>query len=152
MERITVLIADDHAPFRAGLRALIQATADIEVVGETVNGAETITQAARLQPDVILMDLQMPGVTGVEATRQILHTSPHIAVLIVTMFEDDDFVFAALRAGARGYLLKGRDQGGNFPRHSRGEQWRGDLRVGNCEAVGQLFRRNSTRRCALCFP
>lgn len=107
MERITVLIADDHAPFRAGLRALIQATTDIEVVGETANGAETIVQAAQLQPDVILMDLQMPGITGVEATRQILHTSPHIAVLIVTMFEDDDFVFAALRSGARGYFLKG---------------------------------------------
>lgn len=107
MERITVLIADDHAPFQAGLRALLQATDDIEVVGETMDGAETITQATRLQPDVILMDLQMPGITGVEATRQILHTSPHIAVLIVTMFEDDDFVFAALRAGARGYLLKG---------------------------------------------
>lgn len=99
MERITVLIADDHAPFRAGLRALIQATTDIEVVGETANGAETIVQAAQLQPDVILMDLQMPGITGVEATRQILHTSPHIAVLIVTMFEDDDFVFAALAPG-----------------------------------------------------
>jgi len=107
MERITVLIADDHSPFRTGLRELIQATADIEVVGETVNGAETITYTARLQPDVVLMDLQMPDVNGVEATRQILHTSPHIAVLILTMFEDDDFVFASLRAGARGYLLKG---------------------------------------------
>jgi DNA-binding NarL/FixJ family response regulator len=107
MNPITVLIADDYAPFRAGLRALFDAAPDLEVSGEASSGDETITLAARLQPDVILMDLQMPDVTGIEATRRILHTSPHIAVLVITMFEDDDFVFAALRAGARGYLLKG---------------------------------------------
>jgi DNA-binding NarL/FixJ family response regulator len=107
VDKITVLIADDHPPFRAGLRALLEAAADIHVIGETGSGEDTILQAARLQPDVILMDLQMPGVTGIEATRRILLTSPHIAVLVITMFEDDDSVFAALRAGARGYLLKG---------------------------------------------
>lgn len=107
MDRISVLIADDHAPFRAGLRALFDAAADIDVVAEASDGLETILKAEKHQPDVVLMDLQMPQITGIEATRRILHTSPHIAILIMTMFEDDDFVFAALRAGARGYLLKG---------------------------------------------
>ncbi len=107
MEQIRVLIADDHEPFRMGLRALLQATADTEVVGEAATGQEAVSLAAALQPDVILMDLHMPGITGIGATRQILHTSPHIAVLVVTMFEGDDSVFAALQAGARGYLLKG---------------------------------------------
>jgi DNA-binding NarL/FixJ family response regulator len=107
MEKISVLLADDHPPFRAGLRALLESAPDIEVAGEARTGADAILQAAKLQPDVILMDLQMPDVTGIEATRRILYTSPHIAVLVITMFEDDDLVFAALRAGARGYLLKG---------------------------------------------
>ena len=107
MDKISVLLADDHPPFRAGLRALIESAADMEVIGEAGTGADTIIQAAKLQPDVILMDLQMPDVTGIEATRRILYTSPHIAVLVITMFEDDDSVFAALRAGARGYVLKG---------------------------------------------
>jgi DNA-binding NarL/FixJ family response regulator len=107
MEAIRVLIADDHAPFRTGLRTLLQATPDTEVVGEAATGQEAVSQAAALQPDVVLMDLHMPGVNGIAATRQILHTSPHFAVLVVTMFEGDDSVFAALQAGARGYLLKG---------------------------------------------
>ncbi len=106
-EQISVLLADDHPPFRAGLRALLASAPDIEVLGEAGTGTDAVLQADKLQPDVILMDLQMPGVTGIEATRRILHTSPHIAVLVLTMFEDDDSVFAALRAGARGYLLKG---------------------------------------------
>ena len=107
MDKITILIADDHAPFRLGLRALLESSQDILVVGEAESGAEVVMQAARLQPDVILMDIQMSDMNGVEATRDILHTSPHIAILMLTMFEDDDFVFSALRAGARGYLLKG---------------------------------------------
>jgi DNA-binding NarL/FixJ family response regulator len=107
MDKITILIADDHSPFRSGLRALLESSQDILVVGEAESGAEAVTQAAALQPDVILMDIQMSDINGIEATRRILHTSPHIAILILTMFEDDDFVFSALRAGARGYLLKG---------------------------------------------
>ncbi|HZS90951.1 MAG TPA: response regulator transcription factor [Chloroflexota bacterium] len=106
-EAIRVLIADDHAPFRTGLRTLLRATPDTEVVGEAATGQEAVSLAATLQPDVVLMDLHMPGVNGIAATRQILHTSPHIAILVVTMFEGDDSVFAALQAGARGYLLKG---------------------------------------------
>jgi DNA-binding NarL/FixJ family response regulator len=82
----------------------------MEVVGEATSGEEAIALAESLQPDVILMDIKMPGTNGIEATRRTLQTSPHIGVLVVTMFEDDDSVFAAMRAGARGYLLKGADQ------------------------------------------
>ncbi len=107
MEPLRVLIADDHPVFRNGMRALLNSAPDMEVVGEASTGDEVISLAASLQPDVILMDVQMPGVGGIEATRRILLTSPHIAILVVTMFEDEESVFAALRAGARGYVLKG---------------------------------------------
>jgi len=110
MEPLRVLIADDHPLFRDGLRTLLSAMPETEVVGEVATGEEAIAQATTLQPDVILMDLHMPGLNGIEATRAILHTSPHIGILVLTMFEDDDSVFAAMRAGARGYLLKGADQ------------------------------------------
>src|SRR5215470_7030931 len=107
MDRIRVLIVDDHAPFRDGMRALLRPEPDIETVGEAATGREAIAQATSLQPDVILMDLHMPEGNGIEATHIILATSPHISILVLTMFEDDDSVFAALQAGARGYLLKG---------------------------------------------
>ena len=107
MEPVRLLIADDHPHFREGLRALLLSASDMEVVGEARDGEEAIRLAARLQPDVILMDLGMPKVNGIEATRRILHTSPHISVLVISMFEEDESVFAALQAGARGYLLKG---------------------------------------------
>ena len=107
MEPVRVLIADDSASFRLGLGAMLRSVAEMEVVGEAATGDEAVAQAERLQPDVILMDLQMPGRNGIEATAAILQTSPHIAVLVLTMFEDDDSVFAAMCAGARGYLVKG---------------------------------------------
>lgn len=110
MEPIRILIADDHPMFRNGLRALLESVQDMQVIGEVASGDEAFTQARALQPDVILMDIKMPGMNGIEATRRILHTSPHIHILVVTMFEDDDSVFAAIRAGARGYLLKGAAQ------------------------------------------
>ncbi len=110
MERIRVLIADDHPLFRDGVRTLLQSVPETEVVGDASTGEEAMTQAAALQPDVILMDLHMPGQNGIEATRAILRVSPHIGILVLTMFEEDDSVFAAMRAGARGYLLKGADQ------------------------------------------
>jgi DNA-binding NarL/FixJ family response regulator len=106
MDVIRVLVADDHPMFRFGLKALLGAAPDLEVTGEAADGETAVAQAASLQPDVVVMDLNMPGLNGLEATRRILQTSPHIAVLIVTMF-DDDSVFAAMQAGARGYLLKG---------------------------------------------
>jgi len=106
MEPLRVLIADDHPLFRHGIQALLSATPDCTVVGEAETGEDAVALAATLQPDVILMDIHMPGVNGIEATRQILHTSPHIRILMVTMFEDDASVFTAMRAGARGYVLK----------------------------------------------
>jgi DNA-binding NarL/FixJ family response regulator len=106
-EPLRVLIADDHPIFRDGIRALLASVPDFEVVGEAATGEEAIAAAADSQPDVVLMDLQMPGIGGVEATRQILFASPHIRVLVVTMFEDDYSVFTAMRAGARGYIVKG---------------------------------------------
>jgi DNA-binding NarL/FixJ family response regulator len=106
MERLCIVIADDHPVFRKGMRALLTALPEAEVVGEAASGEEAITLAATLQPDVILMDLQMPGGSGIAAAREIMHTSPHVRILMVTLFEDDDSVFAALRAGARGYILK----------------------------------------------
>jgi DNA-binding NarL/FixJ family response regulator len=89
------------------VRALLDAQLDMECVGEAATGEEAMRLSAEVQPDVVLMDMQMPGMSGVEATRQILRSSPQIRILIVTMFEDDHLVFAAMQAGARGYLLKG---------------------------------------------
>ena len=107
MEPISILICDDHAHFRDGLRALLETSTEVEVVGEAPDGATAVDASLALQPDVVLMDLTMPGMGGVEATRQLLAASPHIRVLVLSMVSDDDSVFAALQAGARGYLLKG---------------------------------------------
>ena len=107
MDTNRLLIADDQQSFRDGLRALFQSVPDIEVVGEAASGAEAVALTEALQPDVVLMDIKMPGMNGIEATNRILTASPHISVIVLTMFDDDDTVFAALRAGARGYLLKG---------------------------------------------
>ncbi len=111
MEPIRVLVADDHPVFRYGMRALLSAEPDTELVGEATDGEEAIQLAASLRPDVILMDLNMPGTNGIEATRRILEAGPQeeVGILMLTMFEDDDSVFAAMRVGARGYVLKGAD-------------------------------------------
>lgn len=106
---IRVLLADDHPVFRHGMRSLLAAVPDIEVVAEATDGAEAIRTALELRPDVVVMDLQMPSVDGVSATRAICAESPATGVLVLTMFEDDESVFAAMRAGARGYLVKGAD-------------------------------------------
>ena len=110
MDSIRVIIADDHPIFRDGLRGTFNSVAHTEVVAEAATGEEAVEAAAAHQPDVVVMDLHMPGLNGIEATRHIVHHSPHIGVLVLTMFEDDASVFAAMRAGARGYLLKGADK------------------------------------------
>src|SRR4028119_2448279 len=108
MERtIRVLVADDHSVFCEGLRAVCSPEPDMDVVGEAATGKEAVERAAELGPDVILMDIQMPSINGIDATRRILDANPHIGVVVLTMFEDDDSVFSAMRAGARGYVLKG---------------------------------------------
>jgi DNA-binding NarL/FixJ family response regulator len=108
---LRVLIVDDHPLFRDGLRGLLESVGDLDVVGEAATGEEAVSLAAALRPDVILMDLNLPGLHGIEATRRIVNDHPSINVLVVTMYEDDESVFSALRAGARGYLLKGASQG-----------------------------------------
>lgn len=106
IDPLTVLIADDHPIFRKGLRALLATMPNVILAGEGTDTQEAVRLAEQLQPDIILMDLQMPGGGGLVAIRQIVDTSPHIRILVVTMFQDDDSVFAAMRAGARGYVLK----------------------------------------------
>jgi len=108
MEKIRILIVDDHPVFRFGLRSLIASISEMEVVGEATHGQAAIEEADSLQPDIILMDINMPGLNGIEATRRILADQPDVGILVITMF-DDDSVFDAMQAGARGYLLKGTD-------------------------------------------
>ncbi len=108
--RIRLLIADDHTLFRHGIRALLASVPDIELVGEAAGGEEAVALATQLEPDVILMDIKMPGTNGIEATRRIMQTNPAARVVVLTMLEDDDSVFAAIRAGARGYVVKGADE------------------------------------------
>lgn len=110
MKTIRVLLADDHALFREGVRAILKSVPDIEIVGEAGTGQDALKLASNLKPDVILMDIQMPDLNGVEATQRILKTQPDVGIIIVTMLEDDDSLFSAMRAGARGYVLKGADK------------------------------------------
>jgi DNA-binding NarL/FixJ family response regulator len=109
-EEIRVLIADDHTLFRDGLVGLLNSVEDIKVVGTAQDGSEVVQLAAEFQPDVILMDILMPELNGIEATRRIIQEYPHMGIVMLTMFEDDESVFSAMRAGARGYILKGADQ------------------------------------------
>jgi len=106
MSNLTVLIADDHPLFRKGMRTLLESMPDMEVLGEAKSGPEAVIMATTQQPDVVLMDLQMPEGGGLAATRELSKGSPNIRILIVTLFEDDESIFTALRAGARGYILK----------------------------------------------
>lgn len=109
-DAIRVLIVDDHPIVRDGLANLLESRPEVELVGVASDGSEAVTLADELQPDVIVMDLHLPGVNGVDATARIVRSSPSISVLVLTMLEDDDSLFAAMRAGARGYLVKGATQ------------------------------------------
>jgi DNA-binding NarL/FixJ family response regulator len=109
-EPIRVLLVDDHPMFRDGLRFALGSVPGIDVVGDADSGISGIAQASQHQPDVVIMDVNMPDLNGIEATRRIVAESPHIGVLVLTMFDEDESVFQAMRAGARGYLLKGADQ------------------------------------------
>lgn len=110
-EAIRVLLADDHRLFREGVASLLEQAADVELVGEAATGEDAVRLADELLADIVLMDLKMPGMGGIEATRTIVGRGPHVGVIVVTMFEDDESVFATLKAGARGYVLKDADRG-----------------------------------------
>ena len=107
---IRVVIADDHPLVRDGMRALLESTPDMELVGEAATGREAVRAAVVDRPDVLIMDIRMPGLDGIAATKEIARVAPEVAVLVLTMFEDDDSVLTAMRAGARGYLVKGATQ------------------------------------------
>jgi len=109
MEKISILIADDHTLFRKGIRGMLESEAEMMVVGEAANGLEALDQARKLMPDVVLMDIKMPDMDGVEATRTLHRELPHIGIIFCTMFEDEGRVFAGLKAGGRGYILKDAD-------------------------------------------
>ena len=107
---IRLLIVDDHPAFRRGLELMLSDVDDIEVVAQAASGEEAVELAAQTTPDVVLMDLRMPGLDGIESTRRLKRLHSSLSVVVLTMFEDDASVFAAMRAGARGYVLKGADQ------------------------------------------
>jgi DNA-binding NarL/FixJ family response regulator len=107
---IRILIADDHPIFREGLRASLDALTDIEILAEAATGTQVVELVDEVHPDVVVMDVQMPELNGIEATRRIIAEHEGVRILVLTMAEDDDSVFAAMRAGARGYLLKGSDR------------------------------------------
>lgn len=110
MKPIRVLVADDHGLFRDGMRALLGSVTTVEMIGEAASGEAAVAMALEHRPDVILMDVRMPDMNGIEATRRVLEAFPDAGVIMVTMFEDDESVFAAMRAGAKGYVLKGASQ------------------------------------------
>jgi len=107
---MNIVVADDHPLFRSGVRNLLCTTEDLRIVGEASTGEEAIELASRLKPDLILMDIRMPGLNGIEATRLIKEKHPDIQIVILTMFKDDQSVFTAMRVGARGYILKDADE------------------------------------------
>ncbi|MBI2849839.1 MAG: response regulator transcription factor [Chloroflexi bacterium] len=124
-KKIRVLIADDHAIVREGLQAILTVQPDIEVVGEAVDGGEAVNKARELQPDIVLMDITMPVMNGLEATRQIKNENPETKILVLTMHEEDDYFYRILEAGASGYFVKG----GSFREllSALRAVWRGDV-------------------------
>ena len=138
MDVIRALVVDDHTLFRKGLRSLLEHTSGMEVVGEASTGPEAVTLAQELVPDVVLMDIQMPVMTGIEATKQILQENPHIGIILVTMFDDSESVLSGMRAGARGYVLKGAEP--EELRHAIEAAYRGEVLLSPAIAA-KLVRR-----------
>jgi DNA-binding NarL/FixJ family response regulator len=150
--RLRVLVVDDHPMYRDGLTLTLDATADFEVVGEAGDGETAIALALRERPDLVIMDLRMPGMSGIEATRRIVAADPEIRVVVVSMLEDDDSIFSAMRAGARGYLLKGADRDELLTAlraASRGEVIFG---AAVAQRVMAFFTGRSTSAAAAAFP
>jgi DNA-binding NarL/FixJ family response regulator len=110
VESLQILVVEDHPLFRKGVVALLETVPEFAVAGVATTGEEAVSLATELRPDVVLMDLQLPGISGIEATRAIVAAEPDVRVLVLSLFEDDDSVFLALRAGARGYVLKDADE------------------------------------------
>jgi DNA-binding NarL/FixJ family response regulator len=106
MDKVNILIVDDHTLFRTGVRRMLEAEEDMHVVGEAATGQEALEQARQLMPDVILMDIKMPDLDGISAARTLHREMPHVGIIFITMFEDDEFIFQGLQAGGRGYILK----------------------------------------------
>ena len=142
---IRILIADDHPLFRAGLRALLESVADTEVVGEAATGEEAVEVALALTPDVVVMDINMPGLNGIDATRGILDQSEDVNILVMTMHDDDEAVFAAIRAGRTRLPAQGSRSGRNAPRDPLRCERRSDLRPGDRRPAPALPR-DATRQ------
>ena len=138
MDIIRTMVVDDHTLFRKGLRSLLEHLSGMEVVGEASTGSEAVALAERLVPDVVLMDIQMPAMSGIEATKQILQENPHIGVILVTMFDDSESVLSGMRAGARGYVLKGAEP--EELRHAIEAAYRGEVLLSPAIAA-KLVRR-----------
>ncbi|MBC8162992.1 MAG: response regulator transcription factor, partial [Roseiflexaceae bacterium] len=149
---IRILIADDHPLFRDGLRALLESVDDMAIVGEAATGDEAVTLAGSLEPNVVLMDIKMPGLNGIEATRQIVERKGQIRILMLTMFEDDDSVFAAVRAGACGYLLKGARQDETLRAIHAVANGEVIFGPGIAQRVVQFFNNPPPATLALAFP
>ena len=142
MDFIRILVADDHTLFRKGLRSLLEHLTDMEVVGEAATGPDAVALAEELVPDVVLMDIGMPDLNGIEATRQILHENPHIGIILVTMYNDAESVFSGMRAGARGYVMKGAEP--EDLRHAIEAAHRGEVLLDQAIAARLLERFDRT--------
>lgn len=150
MDSIRILVADDHTLFRKGLRSLLEHQEGIEVVGEASTGPEAVTLAEELVPDVVLMDIKMPGLSGIEATKQILDENSHTGIILVTMYDDAESVFSGMRAGARGYVLKGADP--QDLRHAIEAAYRGEVLLSPAIAaklLGRFDRMTESRQAGI---
>jgi DNA-binding NarL/FixJ family response regulator len=150
--RLRVLVIEDHPLFRRGVVTLLDAVQDLCVAGTAASGEEAVDRVAELAPDVVLMDLQLPGMSGIEATRAILAAHPDVRVLVLTLFEDEESVFLALRAGARGYVLKDADEGRADRRDPGRAPRRSHLQRGGRRAGARLLRRRAAGAEGLSEP